>query len=470
MDTQAIKKIFSLYDTVVDYENPKTFKEELNRQCSFILVPACIIALLGWIFYIPLDRELFPGLPIIKWLRIGLTVSAAIILILHFTPAFKKLNYALLFSLACYFELAAAVIIGLIISHPQPPPQNATPAYMGGLAMLILILPMFPFRKIHSIVLLVFTIALSAAIGIIFHLKFGESIGDWYGVLNLIAAASVSILAILVLDHIRRVSFEKNQMIHQTNVKLKDSNLEIDERNDELKRANNLKSKLLEIAAHDLKNPLQVIIGNTDLLRMKFVKNPLAMEKLAIIFESGDSMIKLISRLLKALSIDSGKLVLHKRNFNIKRLLESVVKDNRVQAEKKGQIINLSAEEECKIFGDDSVMKDIFDNLLSNAVKFSQPGKSIWVDVNCDDSIVICKVRDEGPGFTESDRKKMFTRFQKLSADPTGDETSTGLGLAIVKELVELHEGKVSVESETGKGSTFIVEFPAVKSQVSSSP
>lgn len=93
---------------------------------------------------------------------------------------------------------------------------------------------------------------------------------------------------------------------------MKESSNEIFQMNEQLKKTNDLKSKLLEIAAHDLKNPLQVIIGYTDLLQEKLHKNRLVQEKLDNIYQSTDNMIRLISRLLKALSIDSGKLVLHK--------------------------------------------------------------------------------------------------------------------------------------------------------------
>lgn len=142
------------------------------------------------------------------------------------------------------------------------------------------------------------------------------------------------------------------------------------------------------------------------------------------------------------------------------RLAESVIKEYEPQVKKKGQQITLQTEEECIVHGDESHLKEVMDNLLDNAVKFSPPGKSIRVSINREDLWVKCSIHDEGPGFSKSDKEKMFARFQKLSASPTGSESSTGLGLALVKDLVELHEGKIKVESEPGTGSTFIVEIP----------
>jgi signal transduction histidine kinase len=457
MDTQTIKKIFSLYDTVVVYENPRTFQEELNRQCHLVLVPTCIIAIFSWIFFIRLDVHLLNEIPVDAWIknavvamRFGLTGAGIITLILHFVPFFKKFNYLLLFSLTCYFELAAAVIVGFVAPHP---------AYMGGIAMLILILPLMPFKKTHSLILLGAALILFIVVGIFSHMKIVGG-RDLYGLFNMVAAVSVALVAIFVLDRIRRDSFDKNQTIHINNEKLKESSTEIVQMNEVLQEENDLKSKLLEIAAHDLKNPLQVIVGYTDLLQDKFAGNQLVMKNLDIIFQSSDKMIRLISKLLKSLSIESGKLMLSKRDVNITVLLESVIKDNRSYSEKKGQKIYLNAETECFVHGDESFLKEIFDNLLNNAVKFSPTNKPIWISIDRDDSIVSCKIRDEGPGFSKSDKEKMFSRFQKLSAKPTEGESATGLGLAIVRDLVELHHGEVSVESDPGAGSTFIVKLP----------
>lgn len=204
MDTQAIKKIFSLYDTVVDYENPTSFQEELDRQCSLVLVPGCLFAMVAWILYIRIDAYLYPGFPGIKWLRLGLTLIAGTILILHFTPYFKKRNYVLLFSLACYFELAAAVIVGLTAPHP---------AYMGGLAMLVLLLPIIPIKKYDSLFLLILTLSVFFAISMSSGVEFKED-RDLYGLFNLIAATATSLVAIVLLDGIRKVSFDKNQLIY----------------------------------------------------------------------------------------------------------------------------------------------------------------------------------------------------------------------------------------------------------------
>ncbi len=101
------------------------------------------------------------------------------------------------------------------------------------------------------------------------------------------------------------------------------------------------------------------------------------------------------------------------------------------------------------------------DNLVSNAVKYSPNGKNVYVRVYQMDRRVRAEVKDEGPGISAEDQKRLFGKFARLSARPTAGEHSTGLGLAIVKRLVESMHGEVWCESHLGSGAAFLVELPA---------
>jgi len=103
----------------------------------------------------------------------------------------------------------------------------------------------------------------------------------------------------------------------------------------------------------------------------------------------------------------------------------------------------------------------VLENLVSNAVKYSPPGRDIFVRLQRHAQVVRVEVQDQGPGLSAEDQKKLFGKFARLSAKPTGGEHSTGLGLSIVKKMVEAMNGKVWCESEPGHGATFIVEFPS---------
>jgi two-component system sensor histidine kinase/response regulator len=117
--------------------------------------------------------------------------------------------------------------------------------------------------------------------------------------------------------------------------------------------------------------------------------------------------------------------------------------------------------EGCRARGDRAAILQILDNLISNALKYSPPKTTVHVHTLPEREHVVVSVRDEGPGINEEDQKKLFQKFSRLSARPTGGESSTGLGLAIVKRLAEAMSGTVQCHSVPGSGATFSLRLPA---------
>jgi signal transduction histidine kinase len=106
-------------------------------------------------------------------------------------------------------------------------------------------------------------------------------------------------------------------------------------------------------------------------------------------------------------------------------------------------------------------LREAVDNLVSNAIKYTPVGGRMELSMSVDDGGIAISVKDEGPGLSTDDMARLFGRFQRLTAKPTGGESSTGLGLSIVKRIVELHGGSVSAESDgPGRGATFIIRLP----------
>jgi signal transduction histidine kinase len=137
------------------------------------------------------------------------------------------------------------------------------------------------------------------------------------------------------------------------------------------------------------------------------------------------------------------------------------VDKNLLQAQHKQQILSFTGQENAIAFVDPGLVREVFENLVSNAIKFSPKGSAIRVKVIQKEQVVQVQVEDQGEGLSKEDMKRMFGKFQRLSAQPTNGESSTGLGLAIVKKLVDLHQGKVWAESKgKGKGCSFFVEIP----------
>jgi signal transduction histidine kinase len=145
--------------------------------------------------------------------------------------------------------------------------------------------------------------------------------------------------------------------------------------------------------------------------------------------------------------------------LNFSAILSSLVKQYQSLAEKKNIHIHYQAPPSISIQADKLYITRIFENLLSNAIKFSPAKTNVFVAATDLGDEIEISVQDEGPGINEDDQKKLYHKFERLTARPTGGESSTGLGLSIVKTLIEKMGGKIRYEGRTGKGATFVVNL-----------
>lgn len=264
-------------------------------------------------------------------------------------------------------------------------------------------------------------------------------------------------------DELKRLVKDKTQLLldeMDLSEKLLEKTILAKER---LERANDVKGQLLSVAAHDLRNPLHVIMGYKDLLKAEIKDNSEAKEMLDNISESASRMNTLISNILESASRDSERIEIVTQKINISNLAKESLHENRIRAGQKEQTIISEISEDIFAKADSNWLKEAIDNLLSNAIKYSEPNKRIWLSVNESIASVVISVKDEGPGISEDDQKIMFGKFQRLSAKPTGGESSTGLGLFIVKDVIERHGGIITCESSLGKGSIFSIKLPKAK-------
>jgi signal transduction histidine kinase len=249
------------------------------------------------------------------------------------------------------------------------------------------------------------------------------------------------------------IQTEQAHQIESANKDLQTTNAQLDE-------ANRLKTQLLSMAAHDLKNPLSAIIGLSEIALADVPKHTPSWEMLGHIQTTAERMGLLIKDLLDAATIELGNIALHHSNVALPLLAHSIADRYHLNAEQKNLRIKVETEEEIIVSADAARLEQVFDNLISNAVKYSPPDKTIYVRVKRIGSNARIEVQDEGPGISAEDQKKLFGFFQRLSARPTGGESSNGVGLAIVRKIVDLHGGTIWVHSELGKGATFIMELP----------
>jgi two-component system sensor histidine kinase/response regulator len=250
------------------------------------------------------------------------------------------------------------------------------------------------------------------------------------------------------------------------------THLELKQARERLREMNNEKNEFMGMAAHDLRNPLGAVRGYTELLlEEEGMDRAEQVQLLRRIHDATERMATMVQDLLDTNRIERGEMKFNLVSTELVALISSVVETQRPRATGKQQTIHLQTDAAAvRVTVDPMVMVQVLENLMSNAVKYSPPGKNIFVRLRRTPESVRIEVRDEGPGLSAEDQKKLFGKFARLSAKPTGGEHSTGLGLSIVKKMVEAMNGKVWCESEPGKGATFIVAFPIDTSQEQKPP
>lgn len=236
--------------------------------------------------------------------------------------------------------------------------------------------------------------------------------------------------------------------------------------NERLKKLNDEKDQFLGIAAHDLRNPLGLIDAYAQILGMRADLADEAKDQLATIHKSSQRMAGILDDLLNLNAIEQGHYPLRMSVSELGEICDDCVRRARFNAQNKGTHVDLHHASTSNLATVDSqALTQVLDNLLSNAVKFSPKGSTITVVSRQEQSQAIIEVIDQGPGFTEEDRTRLFQRFSKLSARPTGGESSTGLGLSIVKRITEAMQGRVECLPGRDRGACFQLIFPAVVSK-----
>ena len=230
---------------------------------------------------------------------------------------------------------------------------------------------------------------------------------------------------------------------------------------DQLKELAEDKDELLGILTHDLINHLVGMQLSADILHQRLTKRD-DQEQAKLcgnIHESSAQLLAFVKEFLANSAAEHG-FALKLEAINLSEAAAAAVEDYREAAIRKRLEITTSfPDEEMMALADHRALRQVMDNLLSNALKFSPPGRHIEVAVRPAGNSVECVIKDQGPGFTPEDRKRMFRRYGRLSARPTANEPSTGLGLSIVKKLVQNLQGELLCASTPGQGATFIVRL-----------
>lgn len=266
------------------------------------------------------------------------------------------------------------------------------------------------------------------------------------------------------VDYITKpFNFSELEARIKTHLELSRGRRKLEEYTQRLEVLNQEKDHFLGIAAHDLKNPLSTILLRAQMTQMK--AQTITPEKLhnsmGQICSDAQRMLEIVTNLLDINRLETGKIDLKYEDFELKTLSSSLIDLWQEKAlTKKIKIVPEWNELPLGLFTDKHVLFQILENLLSNAIKYSPPDRLVWFEIIQRVDDVCIQIRDQGPGLTLEDQQKLFQKFTRLSAQPTGGESSSGLGLSIVKYLVEQLQGKIWCQSEPGQGAVFGFSLP----------
>jgi signal transduction histidine kinase len=253
----------------------------------------------------------------------------------------------------------------------------------------------------------------------------------------------------------------RSEQLQKQNSELQKSLAKIESSKSEVEDLQKQKDELFAVIIHDIKNPVALIKSLVELLSSYDLT---ATEQQEVIQDIAQTTIKIVSLsqdVSKILTFESNKMNLNFEQNDFTEIVEDVYQRNLIGARNKniGMTTEIDDTLPEAVF-DSQKIDEVIDNLVSNAIKFTQPGGTILIKTEKEDDNIKLSVSDNGQGLSEEDIKHAFKRGSKLTARPTGGESSTGLGLWIVRKLIESHKGKVWVKSAVGKGSTFSFLIP----------
>jgi PAS domain S-box-containing protein len=265
-------------------------------------------------------------------------------------------------------------------------------------------------------------------------------------------------------EALKRLNSELEERIGAATADLAEQNARLQWQSQELERANRLKSEFLASMSHELRTPINALIGYAALLLDGVLGEitPTQRDALTRARAAAEHLLALINDILDLAKIEAGKMPLHVQEVSLGAVTREVAQQMEPLVHKKGLRFNTNVSDECPvIMSDRTKVKQILLNLVSNAVKFTNEG-TVTVSVDCAlDGGVAIKVADTGIGIRREDLDAIWEDFRQVDQSRTREHGGTGLGLSITRKLLDRLGGRVSLESDYGKGTTFTVWLPA---------
>lgn len=220
------------------------------------------------------------------------------------------------------------------------------------------------------------------------------------------------------------------------------------------------KDEFIGFASHEIKTPLTVAKGYTEMIMKKtaLIQKKQVFNYSLKIDECLNRVIALINDLLDITKINTGKFIYHDEYFNIYNLVEEVVKEQRIYAKK--QKINLTGKSQTIILADKDRIGQVITNLIDNALKYSDKSKRVEIEIKDSFDGVVISIRDFGIGISRANQKKIFDLFFRITDSVEKQAAGVGIGLYISKQIIDRYHGKIWLKSTLGKGSTFYIFLP----------
>ncbi len=277
--------------------------------------------------------------------------------------------------------------------------------------------------------------------------------------LEVLEALAPAILQVLMCNRAERaVRAAEERRIRERMADMQAANLE-------LARANKAKSQFVSYISHELRTPMNAIVGLSELLAEESdgKLDDASRRLVGHIREGARDLMRLLNDMLDLSRIEAGRVELHREEMLAGEVITEVLELFEPLAALKGVRVDVNVEGDYRVYADRIRLKQILCNLLHNAVKFTPSGGRVWVEASKEgDSSSTLSVCDSGPGVAAEEQGAIFEAFYQSKTTSESGQPGTGLGLAITKQLVEQHGGRIRVSSELGKGSRFVVVLPAI--------
>ena len=386
----------------------------------------------------------------------------------------NKIRTAKLFTIFLFELIAFAVSMFLLLPNNNLISLHYSPTFMF-VALFPLLAANFGLNIIIHAFIGVVQIALIQIVhffnfGFLFQELPANTASTSLIIVNLYVVIITSVLVFFIFRENKRLKKIENKYASDLELALENLNKSVNELQDnkkvlqeqstELNELNSTKNRLFSIIAHDLRSPLNAILGFTELMLHKNFNEEKKNFFLAELNKTARSTFELLDNLLQWARSQSNRIEFNPKSIFLKQLVEDCIQTYQTQIDSKNINIENLIEDQQIIFGDYNMLGTIIRNMLNNAVKYSHPNSEVLIFAKHEDEIITVSIQDFGVGMDEKTKDKIFNFVYNASLPGTNNELGTGIGLQLCKEFIEKHNGTIKVESHKDEGSIFSFSLP----------